>query len=181
MCRALFLAIFIAAAAAAASGQTDSRTTTYKGPVRIPLPCRGPHLAVRHVTEDTAMGGWNSIDYAFKNISLNACTLKGYSRYELLSKTGKLQPRGRAINSEQLPGDETRRRPQLVTIHPGEETGFRVYYNSGGAGYVGKPCPVSRRVRIVAPGTTRAFVLKENITSCRTVQVSAVRNGPPRD
>jgi hypothetical protein len=133
------------------------------------------------VSEDTAMGGQNSIDYAFKNISLNACTLKGYPRYELLNKAGQLQPRGRASNSEQLPGDEARMRPQLVTIHPSEEAGFRVYYNSGGAGYVGKPCPVSRRVRIVAPGTTRVFVLRENIKSCSTVQVSAVRSSPLRD
>ena len=181
MFRALALVILTASAATVASSQPDSRTTTYKGPVHLPSTCRGQDLSVRHVTEDRAMGGQNSIDYALKNVSSNACTLKGYPRFELLSKAGKPLPRGRAINSEQLPGDEGKMRPQLVTILPGQEAWFRVHYNSGGAGYVGKPCPVSRKVRIVAPGTTRAFVLKENITSCRTVEVSAVRGSPLPD
>jgi hypothetical protein len=124
------------------------------------------------------MGGLNTIEYALKNNSSGACTLKGYPRYELLDKSGKVRLRGRAINSQQLPGDDAKMPPRLVTIEPGKEAWFRVYYNSGGAGYVGKPCPVSRKVRITAPGTTRAFVLKESITSCRTVEISAVRSGP---
>jgi hypothetical protein len=181
MNRAFILIIFLSSAAAVASGQPDFRTVMYKGPVRLPLPCGGHALSVRHVTQDAAMGGRNSIDYAFKNISSNPCSLKGYPRFELLSKAGTLGPRGRAINSQQLPGDEAKTRPELVTIQPGQEGWFRVYYNSGGAGYVGNPCPVTRWVRIVAPGTTRAFVLKENITSCRTVRVSAVRREPRPD
>jgi len=68
-----------------------------------------------------------------------------------------------------------------VTIVPGTETWFRVHYNSGGAGYLGKPCPVSRKVRIVAPGITRAFVLKEDISSCSNLEVSALRSGPLPD
>ena len=125
------------------------------------------------------MGGHNTIDYALKNNSSSACTLKGYPRFELLNKSGKLISRGRAINSQQIPGDETKQPPQLVTIEPGKEAWFLVYYNNGGAGYMGQPCPVSRRVKIVAPGTTKSFFLKENITSCSTVQVSPVRSGPP--
>lgn len=141
--------------------------------------CRGADLSVRHVTEEAAMGGHNTIDYAFKNDSASPCTLMGYPRFELLDKSGKVRPRGRAINSQQLPGDEAKKPPQLVTIEPGKEAWFRVYYNSGGAGYVGKPCPVSRMVWMSAPATTRSFVLPEKITSCRSVKVSAVRSGPP--
>ncbi len=178
MRRVLFLVILIASAATVASGQPDSRTTVYKGPVRIAAPCRGADLSVRYVSEDTAMGGENLILYAFKNITSNSCTLRGYPLYELLSKAGKLRPRGRAINSRQLPGDEAMMPARVVTIAPVEEASFRVHYNSGGAGYVGKPCPVSRRVRIVAPGTTRAFILKEDISSCSNVEISAVRSGP---
>lgn len=47
---------------------------------------------MRRVTQDVAMGSRNSIDYAFKNISSSACTLKGYPRYDLLSKAGTLGP-----------------------------------------------------------------------------------------
>ena len=138
--------------------------------------CRGKDLSVRHVTDDAAMGGHNLIDYAFKNNSSSLCTLLGYPRYELLDRSGKVRSHGRAINSQQLPGDETKEPPQLITLEPGKEAGFRIYYNSGGAGYMGKPCALSRRVRIVPPGTRRSFVLREEIRSCRSVLVSAARN-----
>jgi hypothetical protein len=128
------------------------------------------------VTEDAAMGGHNTIDYAFKNKSATPCTIKGYPRFELLDKSGAVRPHGRAINSQQLPGEEAKQPPRLVTIEPGKEAGFRVYYNSGGAGHIGKPCPVSRKVRITPPGTTRPFILSESIKSCGEVQVSAVRS-----
>ena len=122
------------------------------------------------------MGGHNLIDYAFKNDSSSPCTLTGYLRYELLDRSGKVRRHGRAINSQRLLGDETKEPPQLITLEPGKEAGFRVYYNSGGAGYMGKPCPLSRRVRIKAPGTRRSFDLPEEIRSCRSVLVSPVLN-----
>jgi hypothetical protein len=126
------------------------------------------------------MGGVNLIEYAFKNTSASPCTLRGYPRFELLDKSGAVRPRGRAINSQQIRGDDERQPPKLVTIEPDKEAGFRVYYNSGGAGYLGKPCPVSRRVRITAPGTTRRFVLREQITFCRDLEVSVVRSDLPQ-
>jgi hypothetical protein len=167
--------LVIAVAAVTASAQPDSRTTIYKGPVRTALPCRDSDLSVRHVTEDAAMGGVNTIDYAFKNKSSSSCTLIGYPRFELLDKTGNVRPRGRAINTRQMFGEEMKYTPQPVTIFPGTEAGFRVYYNSGGAGYLGKPCPVFAKVRITAPGTTRRFILREQIRSCGRVEVYAIR------
>ena len=174
MRRTLLLLVVIAASSATALGQPDPRSTMYKGPVRIPLSCGDQDLSVRHLTDDAAMGGQRTIEYAFKNKSSSPCTLIGYPHFELLDKAGMVRPRGRAISSQQLPGEDAKQIPKLVTIAPGEDAGFRVYYNSGGAGYLGKPCPRSRKVRITAPGTTRHFVLRERITSCREVQVSAV-------
>ncbi|MGZ8846743.1 MAG: DUF4232 domain-containing protein [Pyrinomonadaceae bacterium] len=141
--------------------------------------CQGADLSPRHVTDDAAMGGHLLSDYAFKNDSLSACTLKGYPVFELLNKSAGLLRKGRAINSRKLMGDEAASDPQLVTIEPGKEAIFRVYSNNGGAGYTGKGCPTSRWVRIVAPGTTRAFVLKAEIRFCQAVKVSAVRAGSP--
>lgn len=172
---AFLLLVLIAATAATASGQPDSRTTMYKGPVRLAQPCRGANLSVRHVTEDAAMGGMNTIDYAFKNTSSSLCTLIGYPRFELLDKSGSVRPRGRAVNSRQMPGEETKYTPKLVTMDPGKEVGFRIYYNSGGAGYTGKACPISRRVKITPPGTTRPFILREQIQSCAELKVYAIR------
>ena len=178
--RVAILVALLAVASSAAAGQTNIKGTAYAvsanaGAFAL---CHGEDLSVRHVTDDAAMGGHNLIDYALRNNSSSPCTLIGYPRFELLDRSGKARPYGRAINSPQLPGDNTKELPQLITLAPGKEAGFRVYYNSGGAGYMGKPCPLSRRVRIVPPGTRRSFVLREEIRSCRSVLVSAVRNSP---
>jgi hypothetical protein len=178
--RVAILLMLLAAASSLFVGQTnikgvaDARSAN-AGAFAL---CRGEDLSVRHVTDDAAMGGHNLIDYAFKNNSSSPCALTGYPRFELLDRSGKVWRHGRAINSQQLPGDETKKPPQLITLEPGKEAGFRVYYNNGGAGYMGKPCPLSRRVRIVPPGTRRSFDLREEIRSCRSVLISAVRNSP---
>ena len=171
----LLIATVLLFGAATAAAQTTIKLAPN---FRIgPQPCRGADLSPRHVTDDAAMGGHLLSDYAFKNDSLRACTLKGYPVFELLNKSGALLRKGRAINSRKLMGDEAESDPQLVRIQPGKEAIFRVYSNNGGAGYTGKGCPTSRWVRIVAPGTTRAFVLKAEIRSCQTVRVSAIRPG----
>src|SRR6476620_4893438 len=130
---AFLLMVMVVATAATVTAQPDSRSTIYKGPVRLAQSCRGADLSVRHVSEDTAMGGVNTVDYAFRNNSSASCTLIGYPRFELLDKSGNVRPGGRATNSRQMPGEETKHTPQLVTIEPGKEAGFRIYYNSGGA------------------------------------------------
>lgn len=144
-----------------------------------PIPCLGADLSVRHVNDDAAMGGRLLTEYAFKNNSSRACTLKGYPRFELLTKSGQLLPEGRALKSRELPGDEGASDPHSITIEAGKEAIFLVYTNNGGAGHVGKPCPMSRKVSIVAPGTTRKFFLKDEIRSCQAVKVSAVRVSSP--
>src|SRR5712671_3500384 len=99
--REAFLLVIVMAASATAFAQPDSRTTIYKGPVRIALPCRDQDLSLRHVTDDAAMGGLRMIGYAFKNESSATCSLRGYPRFELLIKSGAVRPGGRAANSEQ--------------------------------------------------------------------------------
>ena len=175
--RGLLIGIILLAASSSAAGQERIKLAPN---FRIGLqPCRGADLSVRHVADDAAMGGHNLTEYAFKNESLSACTLKGYPQFELLNKSAGLLPKGRAVNSRKLFGDEAPRNPELVPIQPGKEAIFRVYTNNGGAGYMGKRCPMSRWVRIVAPDTTRAFVLKDEIRSCQTVRVSAIWPSSP--
>jgi hypothetical protein len=99
---AAILLTLLAVAASVAAGQANSRAS---------VPCRAEVLSVRHVSDDAAMGGHNLIDYAFKNDSTSPCTLKGYPRYELLDRSGKVRRGGRAINSQHLPGDETKEGP----------------------------------------------------------------------
>src|SRR5947207_2721328 len=171
----MILIVTLTASSAALGQETIPLAPNFRiGPAPAE-PCRGADLSVRHVSDDAAMGGQNLSDYAFRNNAASACTLKGYPSFELLNKAGKLMPRGRAINSRQLPGDEAAGAPELITLESGKEAVFRVYYNSGGAGHTGKPCPKSRKVKIAAPGTTRSFILDDEIQSCGKVQVSAIR------
>jgi hypothetical protein len=169
--------VLLASASTVPAQNSIKLVPNFRSSLQTVKPCRGAELSVRHVNDDAAMGGHLLTDYAFKNNSANACTLKGYPRFELLTRSAQLLPNGRAINTRKLMGEETATAPQLVTIEAGKEATFRVYTNNGGAGYSGKGCPTSRKVRIVAPGTTRAFILKEEIRSCQKVQVSAVRAG----
>jgi hypothetical protein len=141
-------------------------------------PCRAANLSVRFVNEDQAMGGVHMATFAFKNVSTTSCTLRGYPVFILIGRAGKMLPHGRAINSSQLPVDDAKVPVELVTVEPGKEVAFQVDFNSGGAGYMGKPCPISRRVRISAPGSARVFVLKQQLQLCSTIKVSSVRSGP---
>jgi Protein of unknown function (DUF4232) len=175
--RIAILLTLIAVVSSVAAGQPNSKAAAYVH--SLFAPCRREELSVRHVSDDAAMGGHNLIDYAFKNNSSSPCTLIGYSRFELLDRSGKVRRGGRAINSQQLPGDDKKEPPQLVTLEPGKEAIFRVYYNNGGAGHMGKPCPVSHKIRITAPGTTRHFVRREEIRLCFGLTVSAVGNALP--
>ena len=147
-----------------ASAQDSTRATTSS-----PAWCRDVQLSVRHVGEDAAMGGRRSIEYAFTNISTLTCTLKGYPRFEVLSRSGRIVRRGRAAV-----GDDAERTEGLVSIETGKTATFSVSYNAGGAGRVGRPCPTYPKVRIIAPGNKRGVVLREAIQLCGEVEVAPV-------
>jgi hypothetical protein len=125
------------------------------------------------------MGGVRSVEYAFKNSSTSPCSMNGYPRFELLTRSGARVGKIRVVNSQQFPGDEEKQLPALVSLEPGKEAWFHIYFNTGGAGYVGKPCPAAARVRITAPGATKGVILRDQIQSCSSVQVSVVQAGPP--
>ncbi len=131
--------------------------------------CRADQLSVRHTGEDAAMGGARRIDYAFTNTSHTPCALKGYPRFEVLSRSGRVVRRGRAAA-----GDGVGNPRDVVSIEPGGTATFFVTYNAGGAGRLGRPCPTYPRVRITAPGDRRGFVLREAIQLCRGLEVSPV-------
>lgn len=176
----ILFTILVIASSTAVQSQTDhKRDHSINGVINIKAaPCRGAGLSVHFVNDDAAMGGVHVATFAFKNESASPCTLMGYPGFRLLNRAGRVLRHGRAINSQQLPGDEAKMPPQLITIGPGKEAGFRVYFNTGGAGYMGKPCPMSRKVWISAPGSTKSFLLMQEIQSCTVVKVSSIRSGP---
>jgi hypothetical protein len=185
MRRTLLLFALIMTASSLAMGQTNSRHIVYiqNGNSGAAAQCRGDQLSARSIPDslDAAMGGVRSMDFAFKNTSTTPCTLKGYPRFELLNRSGRPARHGRAVNNARMVSDDGEdQTPQLVTLAPGKTAWFRFHFNTGGAGYVGKPCPTFPKIKITAPGTKRDFILREGIQSCSELEVSAVQSGKPR-
>lgn len=183
MRRTLLLIALLIAASSLALGQTNVHTIRYvqTDNSSASTQCRGEQLSVRHLdNDDAAMGGYRSEDFAFTNTSSSPCTLRGYPRFELLNRAGRPVRGGRAVNSDKLPAQEESQSPQLAALEPGKTAWFQIVYNSGGAGHMGKPCPTSPKVKITAPGTTRGFILRDEIQACKNrVEISPVRNGMP--
>ena len=139
----------------------------------INSPCSRKSLTIKEGETDAAMGGVRQTPYIFTNSSSSPCTLQGYPSVELLNRQGAVARRSTKQKSDD-PID-------IVTIQPGKSAWFNLNYNSGGAGYMGKPCPTYPKVRITAPGIAAAFVLRSEITSCRgtSIEVTSIRSGLP--
>lgn len=183
MQRTLFLFALIISCVTLASGQTAVK---HLGDVQADssnaaTQCLGEQLSLRHVGDDAAMGGYRAVDFAFTNRSTSPCTLKGYPRLQLLSRSGRPVRGSRIVKSDKIAGTEENQSPQLITLEHDKAAWFRVVYNNGGAGHVGKPCPTYPKVKVTAPGTRRGFVRREDIQSCREIEVSAVQSGLPNE
>ena len=136
--------------------------------------CIREDLRIKEGETDAAMGGVRETPYIFTNISSSACTLDGYPALELLNQKGIVVRRATKQKSDE---------PKTpVVVDPGKTAWFNLNYNSGGAGHMGKPCPTYPRLRILAPGTTRAFVLRSGLQSCpgTDLQVSSIQSGAPQ-
>ncbi|MDQ3821260.1 MAG: DUF4232 domain-containing protein [Acidobacteriota bacterium] len=181
MLRTILLLALLSASSCLALGQTSGRAIGYiqKGAA---AQCLREDLSVKEGDTDAAMGGHRLTTFTFMNKSSSPCTLDGYPRLELLNRAGRVARR--AARREALPGESESgaKPPQQVTIEPGKTAWFDIYYNNGGAGHMGKPCPTYPKIRITAPGTARAFTLRSDIQSCpgTDFQVSPVRGGKPQ-
>ena len=135
--------------------------------------CRREILSLTEGETDAAMGGVRVTPYIFTNISSSTCALGGYPKLELLNRKGLIVRRAR-----KQPSDTP---AETVMIESGKTAWFDLYYNSGGAGHVGRPCPTYPRLRILAPGTTRPFAVRSEITSCARsdFEVSSIHAGMP--
>lgn len=160
---------------ARAINRHDSPIDSANGPAQPRVrPCVREDLRIKEGETDAAMGGVRETPYIFTNISSSACALDGYPALELLNQTGVVGRRATKQDSDEPKAP--------VILDPGKTAWFNLNYNSGGAGHMGKPCPTYLKVKIVAPGTTRAFVLSSSIQSCpRTdLEVTSVSSGMPQ-
>ncbi|HMH45160.1 MAG TPA: DUF4232 domain-containing protein [Pyrinomonadaceae bacterium] len=137
-------------------------------------PCVREDLRIKEGETDAAMGGVRETPYIFTNISSSACALDGYPALELLNHKGVVVRRATKQESDEV-------KPS-ATLEPGKTAWFNLNYNSGGAGHMGRPCPSYPTLKIVAPGTTRPFVVRSSVQSCPHTDfvVSSVSSGMPQ-
>ena len=140
-----------------------------------PVPrCRREDLSIKEGETDAAMGGVRVTPYILTNTSSSACTLDGYPSVELLNGRGAVVKR-----STQQKSDEP---VSLVLVETGKTAWFSLNYNSGGAGYMGRPCPTYNKIRIRISGVTSPVVFRSSIQTCpRTdFQVTSIQSGAPQ-
>jgi hypothetical protein len=133
--------------------------------------CTGADLSLNRVSDD-AGAGQRGVVFAFTNISSSSCTLSGYPAFIMLNKAG-LPLRGAHVSKDAGPA-------QVVTLAPGGKAWFSITYSACGVGGAGVRCPMSAKVRITAPGTRRAFVLREQLDPYRgRIYVTPVESKNP--
>ena len=133
--------------------------------------CTGEHLSLNRAGDD-AGAGQRAVIFAFTNTSSSPCTLSGYPEFVMLNKAGR-PLRGAHV------GRNSSEPPQVVRLAPGGKAWFEITFSACGVGGTGR-CPVAAKVRVTAPGTRRAFVLREQLDPYRgRVDVSPVQSSQP--
>ena len=137
-------------------------------------PCVREDLRIKEGETDAAMGGVRATPYIFTNVSSSACMLDGYPAVELLNQKGAVVRRATRQKSD---GPNA-----SVTLEPGKTAWFNLNYNAGGAGHMGKPCPIYQKVRVKAPRVARLFVMRTEIQTCAKTDftVSAISPNLPQ-
>jgi hypothetical protein len=145
----------------------------------MPANCAGEQLALKEGESEADIGGKRYGNYVFTNISAKSCKLSGYPLFTVLSRSGKAMRTAAAVYGFVIPGESEKARPRPVTLKSKGTAYFQIYYNDGMALDTKKPTPVSAKVRVRAPNTTRDFVIKSAIDACCGVQVSFIHAGLP--
>jgi len=145
----------------------------FEAPQSSAQPCARENLTIKEGETDAAMGGVRRTPFVLTNVSKAPCTLVGYPSLELLNKTGAVVKRA----TKQKSDDPI----TPATLEPGKTAWFALNFNAGGAGYMGKPCPSYRQVRITPPGAKRPFVLRTGIQTCAKTdfEVTPIVAGTP--
>jgi hypothetical protein len=146
---------------------------SFDAPQSNPQPCTRENLSIKEGETDAAMGGVRRTPFVLTNISKTPCTIKGYPSLELLNKAGALVKRATRQKSDD-PINQ-------ATLESGKTAWFALNFNAGGAGYMGKPCPTYRQLRITTPGAERPFILRSEIQTCAKTdfEVTPIKAGTP--
>ena len=155
-------------------GRADTFTLkSFDPPQSNTKPCAREDLTIKEGETDAAMGGARRTPFVLTNASKTPCTLEGYPSLELLNKSVALVTRARKERSDDPIA--------YASLEPGKTAWFALNFNAGGAGYMGKPCPTYRQLRITTPGAKRPFVLRSEISTCAKtyLEVTPIVAGTP--
>jgi hypothetical protein len=156
---------------------TSAQITDYSHATGRPqAQCLGANLSVSRISEDAGVGN-RAVNYAFTNTSSSPCTLKGYPGFALLDKRGR-RLRGIQVSRSDATYFQPEQAPQEVTLEPGKTAWFQVAYSAVQS--TPRKCPVSAKVKIIAPGSRRALIIADQLDPCGGgVTVTPVRSGLP--
>src|SRR5579862_9093069 len=101
----------------------------------------------------TGAAGTIAFEFGFTNHSVKTCSLYGYPRVQMLTKTGK----NLSTTDQTAPG-EFGIKEKTVVLAPGETAYFGVLYLDY-SGYPNLTCPTSAALRFTVPQTTRTVTL----------------------
>ena len=138
--------------------------------------CQASQLSVSRLSDDAGVGN-RAVNFAFTNTSPRPCTLSGYPGFTPLDRRGR-PLRGVRVTQSDATYFQPEQPAQEVTLEPGKTAWFQIAYTAVQS--TPRKCPSSAKVKIIAPGTKRVFLLREEITPCQhTVTVTPVRSGLP--
>lgn len=164
------IVLFTLIIAASSAARSQSGAVNGHGESLAASRCRGWQLSVRHEADDAGMGQ-RYVTYAFRNVSASPCTLRGFPAFTLLNRYGRPMA-GQSVTRT----DETQ---SPVRLAPGKKAFFNIHYSA--CSTVGTPpCRFTSKVRIKAPGDSRAFVLREQFDPFEmSVEISPVMSKVP--
>ncbi len=136
--------------------------------------CSGDKLSFKETEGEADIGGKEYAKLLFTNTSSTPCTLYGFPKVALLGRNGQPMPDVKVVNADE--GEK----PTRVTLAPGKTAWFQVFYTDGMiSADLKKPAPASYEIRVMAPRTTKEFVIKSQMHTYKEVRVYFLRDGLP--
>lgn len=133
--------------------------------------CKGSQLSLAEGDAESDMGGKRYGRFVFTNISSTPCSLMGFPRLTLLTRSGAVI-KG-VVYTNDFPGMSDMKAPVRTILEPTHIAIFDIYWNDGMA-LPRKKYAKAARVKVSAPGDKMVFVLKSDIQPCCGVQVSPI-------
>src|SRR5262245_42279719 len=151
----------VGVASSAATAVLALAATACGGTAASPLPCRTPQLRVAATGYGEA-GGQFTQTFTFTNASHRTCSLRGWPRLSLQTRTGRAVPVSSRRVRQGAPGTPAFR---TVVLRPLAAASFNVYGGDWNR-VANRRCPQTRAVLITPPGAGSALSVAVRLSNC---------------